>query len=213
MAIPFLVNDTYRVALFVRYRDTQNQVNVFTYKVKTITGGASDEPALFSSLSTALGVAYKANVSSQQTYQGLKYNKIFPIPGSSNQTISGAGAGTLATDPIPPQCAPLISWRAATAPPKIRGRTYLPSLDEASSTTNGKLNAGAVTGCTAVANTLLAPGTLNCGTATTCTLELELLSGPLPGSIMYPITSFIVRSAFATQRRRSLINRPDLDNF
>ena len=211
MAIPFLVGDVYQLAVYCRSQDQQNQVNVLHYRVKEITGTGADFQTMLDSASSDLATHYKANLPASARYNGVIARDLVPPLTSSFFSIAGAGVGTLIGDPLAPQLAPLISWRSAGAPAGTRGRSYMPSPDESYEHSNGRLTAGAITAYTSLATGIKELSTLASGPSTTSTLELVIRTGlTLPYSI-HLVSSFLVRPAFATQRRRSLINRADIN--
>jgi hypothetical protein len=108
---------------------------------------------------------------------------------------------------LPPQLACVVTLRSSLAPPRIRGRTYLPpaveSVNQADGTPSATHRSNVLTACT---NQYTGTLTVTVG-AHTATLLGILWSKKL--SSFYALDQLTVRTAWGTQRRRSGINRGD----
>lgn len=106
----------------------QNTFNVRHYVVLSASGtddltyqGAAGGIVL------PLAPLYKDVCTSQWSLQGAGIRRVRPTPTAEVLTAVSPGPGDLVSDPLPDQCAALISLRSQTAPSRTRGRLYLPS--------------------------------------------------------------------------------------
>lgn len=186
----------------------QNGINVLGYQVGiTTVAGVTDQDAA-TAISGVAAPLYKAYLSTQNRYAGVKAQVIRPVLQPAVISTNANGNGTQATDPLPPQVAFLLSPRTAVAGRKGRGRVYLPFWNEGQSDSPGSPNAGAIALATAWSNGLFATLSVTVG-GSTITLKPVIVSRTLPIT-QIPVTSVVIRTAWATQRRRSLITKPDV---
>lgn len=205
--------DLIQLRLIWRHTLGQNAINVRNYKVTAV---ASPSPTLLEIAEDIVGELiplYKNCVSANWTYQGCKFRQIFPTVGVAQQTLSLAGVGALIGDSLPLQVTGMISLRASTARTRCRGRIYLPCPSEAESGSGQPLlplrNAYATFGQTLL-NVVQTPGAGG-GSSTTVPVLISNQVG-LPQAV-FQVDRFIVRNNFGTQRRRSTINKPDVNEF
>lgn len=210
MATPFLAGDYFRYTVYNRWDSKQNMLNILVYKVLSITGAGADEPALAAGVSGQLATLYKGILASSCAYDGLKQNKVLLSPTVPTVSRAGAGVGTKVTDSLPPQTVPLIKWApVAGAPARTYGLTYLPCGAEGDSAATGAPTAGAVTAYNTMAASLLLLPAVACGVGTTCNLVLQIRHR-VGGLVTYfDAASGACRDRWATQRRRSGINKSD----
>lgn len=209
MTIPFAANDIFQCAWCVRNGTGQNQVNVQRFKVLVISGAAPDQAALADGISTKVAAILKPKVPSSSTYVGMKMTKVPTLGLSAFVTTNGAGAGTGVGDALAPQLCVLTSWRSAGAPARTRGRMYWPSTYESYEDVDGRLTSAALSDFLTQSTNLRALGGVACGSATTCTMSLVIHRIVTGFPVHYEVDNAIIRPAFATQRRRSAINRSD----
>lgn len=210
---PFLVNDKLNVVVVCRAGNSQNMLNVLNYNVGTISGTGASMASLAVGISDKLAPSYKAYLPTTSRYEGVLVTRWQIIPGAAVPSSSGNGPGSSAGDALAPQLSTLISLRSSVAPAGVRGRIYLPAGIESYEGIDGRVSAAGVTEATNVATVLKQLTAVNCGVATTCTLDLQIRHMFVGTPLWYPVTSSITRGAFATQRRRSLINRGDANPF
>jgi hypothetical protein len=201
------VNDVLE-SVSVCFGFNQNALNVAHWRVQSVGGTEPTLAEKLASISTLLRGSLKAAISASWTFNGFKGRVIRPVAGALIQDLTGAGAGTLAGDPLPPQISGVISVRSAFAPARTRGRIYLPSATEAENTTTGIPSAAYITTMTTFANLFTVDLNVAGAGGATCVLRPVLMKKTIPVND-YQITQVIVRGFWGTQRRRSRINRND----
>lgn len=105
--------------------------------------------------------------------------------------------GTKSGDPLPPNAPPIISWRTGLFGRRFRGRTFMPSGTETDQS-GGEINSTFVNLLTSYGNSTLSI------TASVAGDTFEHVIFSKTGNVVTPVTSFVVRTTLATQRRRRL---------
>jgi len=195
-------------AAYVCYGLGQNAINVVHWRIQSQTGTGATMQEIANKLSTDWGALIKPLITASLTYRGAKVRIVSPVPTSVTLTTSGNGNGTVAGDPLPAQVAFVLSLRASGAPPRSRGRLYLPATGESSNDATTTPTAGYVTNVNALAADLLANKTV-VGAGGNSVL-MPCLFHRAPPQAFYQFTAAINRTSWGTQRRRSSINRNDV---
>jgi hypothetical protein len=203
-----IVNDIVEMAS-VCYGSNQNALNVMHLKVTAITGTGLTLQQLCTLFEAAWGPVIKPALPNAWSFHGIKCRSVFPIPTAVVTSAAVAGAGTLgAGDLLPPQTAAVITIRASTAPPRTRGRLYLPPATEAENFSTGVPTAAYATIVGGITTYLTAAHTYTAGgDSATCSFVIYHRKVP---QTAYPVTSASMRGFWGTQRRRSAINRNDV---
>lgn len=204
MATPINAGDDLEVVFYCQ-SGPQVSLNVSHWVVSTAVGAPTME-AVALLLGTAFAPLYKACMSSNATYNGVGVKRIIANPTDPVFDSTGNGVGDSVADIIPNQVAGLISFRSGLAGRSNRGRKYVPFPSEEQNTSNGKPTNDYLTALEALADGYLATQGVT-GGGTTITVDCEIYSRK-EGTLI-PITSYLLRPFWATQRRRSLINRGD----
>lgn len=206
MAVILNLNDIIEVKHFCSLGNQQG-INVLHYRVRAKAGAGLTDAAVAGLMSSVIGPLYKAYLPTVARYEGCRIQVVWPLPVQvAVPDTSGAGVGTIATDPLPSQAAMLAKKATTLAGRRNRGRIYLPFWGESQSDATGKPSAAAI----ALAATLLTAElveTIYGPGADTVTLTPILWRKGGPD--YQDVVQVIIRSAWATQRRRSLINRGD----
>lgn len=206
MAYTIRANDIIEVKVFCSL-GTQQGINVLHYRAAAIGGLSQTDQQVADLMSTALAVPYKAYLPTVGRFEGVRLQVVGPDPAVvAVISKNGAGVGAIATDPLPTQAAMLAKKNTAQAGRFARGRIYLPFWGESQSGADGKPTAGALTLGVAVFDELFDPATYGAG-GNTVDLVAVLSKKPFINSL--EILSYTQRLAWATQRRRSLINKGD----
>jgi len=206
MSYTIQANDVLEIKSFCRQL-AQTGVNVLHYFVTGVAGGSLTDQQVVDGLSTTLAPLYKAMMSNQASYSGLRVQKIKPAPVTvAVVSTNGAGVGTTGTLNTPPQTAMLMSKRTAFAGRANRGRMYISFPSDSYTLANGGITAGGITAATALANTLFASITVTVGGASV-TLA-PIIYQKATGTSVF-VTNIVFPASYATQRRRSGINRGD----
>jgi len=209
--------DILEMVTFCRTAEGQNQQNRTFWACTAITGGGillTEAAATFSQDWSDLFVPI---IPTTHSYLGLKLRRFHPTIHRTQfiNSIVGQGAGDLTDHPLPSQVCGLISKRASSAPPRHRGRFYVPSTSEVFNDTTGDPTAAYATALVDLNAYLRTPVTQT-GAGGTATFEPRIVqlheeTGDLVDSWL--VDSCLTRSRWATQRRRSEINRPDVQPF
>jgi len=188
------------------YDSVQNSINVFHQRIQSVTGTEPTIPQVAASQSSLWGLQLRTVFNSTITYKGMKVRRVSPNPTGVIIDTTGTGVGALAGHALPGQLSAVISLRSSFAPPGVRGRSYVPSADEASNSATGSLEAA----YTALVVTYAAFFTM---THTVTVGVNNLVLAPCiyrrTAGTFYVIDQALVRPQWGTQRRRSRINRGD----
>lgn len=211
MARQFQVGDTFEIKFFCN-DGQQNGINVLHYNCVAIGGGGATDADATAALSAAAAAVYIPYLNVNAKYAGARGQIINPGPVQVAQiSTAGNGQGVRNGDCLPPQVAFLLSPRTATAGRNGRGRVYLPFWAESESSGIGVPNVDAIDFATAWSTAMFAQLNVANGLAT-ATLSPVILSrrqNKLPVFVTRPVTNVVIRQRWASQRRRSLINRSD----
>jgi hypothetical protein len=189
-------------------------MNVLHYEVIASIGeGTTSESTFVANLSTKLAVIYKAILPSTSRYEGIQVVREILPPPAATTSNAGASAGLLIGDALAPQLSPLASLRSAGAPSRTRGRIYFPSGGEVDEGADGRLTVTSINAYNNVVASLAQITSINSGGLTEATIALRIKKGQGALATYHAVTDWLIRSSFATQRRRSLINRGDVNPF
>jgi len=207
MATPLVDGDFFKVQFFYNL-GTQYACNVVSFKVKnSLVFGITDQESL-DYLGNNFAAAVLDAMSNDASYFGNKlsfYPPLAPVPITS---FAGAGNGTIVSDVLSPQTCGLIKKQTALAGRRGRGRIYLPFPGESVNSPGGVPSAGYISAAETVRDLMITDLAVT-GAGGTADLHAVLVDQSGPAPLAYEITSGIVRPKWATQRRRSLINRGD----
>lgn len=174
--------------------------------VTAVGAPAATDDDFINSLDVTVANAMKNVLGSTARYEGAKVQIIRPIPFPAVIYIVNAGAGAIVGDMMSPQTAGLVRLRSAFGGKANRGRFYTPFPSENSNGPGGGPTAAMVTSMAALGNNFIAPFSVNVGgrTATLTPVIFHRVAGTTT-----PIINHQVQSVWATQRRRSFVNRAD----
>lgn len=154
-----------------------------------------------------LAPLYKAYLPAACSYRGTRLQILDGNPPPiAVKSTGNAGAGLVAQDPLPSQASGLVTKLTNTSGRTGRGRLYLPFWPEGTNDASGFPSAAAQVQMDNIAAVTLTPWAVVIG-AVTVTVQPVLLNRALLTTI--DITSWTPRGRWATQRRRSEINRAD----
>lgn len=159
---------------------------------------------------TQVAASYKALIGASATFKGCSVYRVLPEP-ATLPAVSGtlAGVGTLGGDLLPKQTCGVVTWTTIFAGPAYRGRIYVPFPAEAGNDADSTPTAGYLASLNALA---VAYNNFVAFTAggVTATIQQVLRHGGDVPIVPTPITSYIVRDKWATQRRRGDYGRRNL---
>lgn len=192
---------------FFTKKGVQSGINVRHYNVNSVAGGAMTDQQLCDAMSTTAAPLYKNYLTNGASYTGLRTQIISPLPvAAAVISTNGAGGGTIAGEDLPTAATLLLSLRTNLAGRANRGRVYLPFWSETHNSATGSPTAAAITLATNWANGLIATLNVVVGGVTVNISPVVWQRGPRTSTF---VQSTVIRTEWATQRRRSLINRPD----
>jgi len=164
--------------------------------------------------------AFKAVMTSAATYRGWSCRIMDQSPPFPAASYTGStGVGTSGATPLPGQDRPLVSFTTSFSGRAFRGRLYLPFPSTADTTAGGQPNAGMLTRMQTVA-ALFGTGPItfvNSGrsfTAVPVVYHAKAGKTGIPAAkTATTIIAYIVRTAFATQRKSGFLGRTNLLPF
>jgi hypothetical protein len=205
------VDDTFEHRMVFRHAQSQNGVLVKCWRITVQSGSRPTMVEIGTAIEQRLLNPLLACISSAWSYQGYKIRGVYPNPTQIVPVGHSAVSGSLIGESLPPQVSSLISLRSTVAPPRVRGRAYLPCATETESGSGVPL--ASLTNLLATfADLLLSELTVSGTGGTSCIMRCGI-SPQKARLFFYPFDIRNVRTRFATQRRRSAINRPDVSEF
>lgn len=204
-----LLNDVFEVRFYATFGQ-QLGITRIRAKALTTSGKGITEAQVGSILSGLLGDNLLDTMSQSATFQGIGVQVIYPVRGAEFIDTSAVGNGTRTGDPLPPQVSMLTSLRTDLAGRHERGRSYLFFHSETDCGAGGKPSAALLSNSRTFYTQLLNQTTF---TNATDSMSIKWCLFQKNGTVTGPLTSHVQRTAFATQRRRSFINRGDTFPF
>jgi hypothetical protein len=198
------VGFVYNVATYCTL-DAQASINRRSWYVSSLTGVPCDEGDLAHNVSQAQAAPYKALLTDPAKYAGVVVTRdkrygVSPFPADILSNL-GNGVGTAGATPLPKQTSGLFSVYTPFQGKHFRGRMYVPFPDAADNTVDGIPTAGYLVRLGTLATVFITPLSFVGLGGGLCTIVCCLVSTGPP--IRNPIlTSFTVRPAWATQRKR-----------
>lgn len=204
------VNSIVEIRVYCRF-GTQFSINVRHYRTNAIAGTGGTDIQAAAAFESALNGDYKTILPTTAEWWGVSAQIIRPLPPLVPQFNSvNRGAGVVAGDPLPPATAGLITLRTAVATRKGRGRIYLPFPGEADNAVTGSPGGAYIIAADTIATTYIATRVIGAG-GNTSTLVSVIYNRATGATI--DVTAFQTRTAWAQQRRRSLLRRGDVAPF
>jgi hypothetical protein len=200
------VNDIAQVRLFFTLAGQQMECG-FGFRCLNVAGTLAN---LASDFKTAMvknssgGLLYP--MTDDTTSSSLRVMDVKPGTAAPyDYTYATVAGGETSSDPLPPQCAAVLTWHTAFSGRSYRGRTYLPGLGEITQVA-GAWTSTYLTALGTIVTQMLAvfgPGGSNAN------WEFGVISrvnngAPRPTPIETQITSGAVRTTVFTQRRRTI---------
>ena len=200
------VGNIIELKIFNKLQD-QVSVNVCHYECTAKGGAGLSDLVIASSLGAGVAPLYKAWMPSTALHLGVRTQIIRPLPMPVYQiSVANAGVGARAADGLPPQLAVVTTKRTNFAGRQFRGRIYYPFFAEDQSSATGEPLAAAITLADAASAYLFSNKNIVVG-ADSCVLQ-PIVFRRVTG-VGTVITGFKANARFATQRRRSGVNKPD----
>lgn len=190
----------------------QAAVNTYYFGVNTVAGGGVTDLVAAQEFEAIFAPGYKLCLNNNAVFNGVQC-QILRNGGAFIAQNSNAltGAGTGGAISLPRQVSGLISWKTDKAGQKNRGRSYLPFFSTTSDVGDGSMNAGTQANVVAIANLLVALGTLGTGGVTSHFIfSLKHGAPKNVQPLADPIISGSVKPQWATQRKRGFFGRPNV---
>lgn len=201
------INDVIKVKLESQMF-SQVGLNIRHYRIDgEVTGGATMQE-IADAMYTQFATDYASCLVSDAVFANVGVQKVRPLPmGVETLSSQAPTAGTVTGDVLPWQTSGLITLRTALAGRAFRGRAYIPFAGEARNGADGKPTSLHITNLGSVADDMLEQKiVVGAGGSTTLTpVIFQRGSGTTTA-----LTSAVVRTAWATQRRRGGFGRPNI---
>lgn len=218
MAVALAIGQIIELSIYCT-QGPQVSVNVVHHEINSLAGAPTDQELASYwdtvAFGTGLFAKYPPVLTSAASYRGIGVTIVYPLR-QVTQYVAHTGAGIAGGNPMPMQISGLISKRGDLPGPHGRGRLYLPFPDIASTVIDGagyQSPSGAyLTDAAFIGTCLLTPvagGVVGAGSVDMTPLILNRL---LPAASV-TIGGYIVRPAWATQRRRGEFGRPNVLPF
>lgn len=204
--MPLAVGDFLQAVTYCKLQE-QLSLNVWHYQVTSVMGVAPSESDVADAIDSVFGALLKAAMSDQAEYLGASIQKVAPVPaGDRFYNQDSKDNGDVAADALPGQVAGLISLRSGLAGRTNRGRKYISFMPETWNTSIGTPSSFALTALANLGAEYVAPRTVVVGPNS---LSLSPVILNLDAETSVAMDTYLVRQKWATQRRRSAINRGD----
>jgi len=188
----------------------QYTFNVFHFVVTSVTGTTVTDQDVGADLDNLVAPFYKSLLPTNCSYYGSKVQTIKPVRYDPTYRSTNRGAGTIAGDCLPTQVAGLTNLKTGVASRRTRGRFYMPATAEDDSTAVAQPSAGYVTALQNLNNALFSYTGTTVGAAN---VFASWIVYSRTGLSYLPVTSYTVRTNWATQRKRSQIKHADSAPF
>lgn len=186
---------------------SQNAINVCHFRVSATGGSSLTDETVATSLAAGVAPLYKAWMPSTALHLGIRLQIIQPLPVPIAITnTSQAGVGARAADAMSPQTAIVVTKRTALAGRQYRGRVYYPFWAEDQNDANGRPTAGGLVLADNANNYLFTNKSIVVGPNSVNLVPVVYRRINSTGT---DIVAFVSRDRWATQRRRSQINKAD----
>lgn len=201
-------DDVFEVTIFSSFLN-QVSANVLAYKVSSVSVGEVQPYDMAVGYWDSVDELYAECMSFNAVALGVKLRDL--TPGNTNAPVyyRSDEDGTITGDPLPGQISGLISWRTALIGKKGIGRSYIPFPAESDNQVSTTPSNNYIDRLTNLAGTLIGPGF----TAGDADVTLALQIHNRQEATFQPVTSYITRRAWATQRRRGSFGRPNAIPF
>lgn len=188
----------------------QYSMNVYNMQLSGSVGASVTDQEFLTDMDATLAPLYKLFLSTSSIYHGTKVQVVHDTRYDPITSIASQGPGSLAGDLLPTQTAGLVKWKTGLANRRKMGRTYFPATSEGENTASAKPGAGYLGGVNALALALQIGGTVAVGGRS---IDWKLVVWSKNFDIITPVNSYVVRTDWATMRKRSHIGRPDTAPF
>jgi hypothetical protein len=206
MSLHLTLGQYVQMRLYCRAND-QIAENVLNYQVVAVGGAGLTLQDMATRVGSIMPASFKALLSNQATYLGLSMQQISGVVERMAVSKTGAGVGTGGATLLPTQVCGLVSLYDGLAGRKHRGRIYLPFPSGSANDVGAIPTAAYATSVASWLATVLSPNHTIGPDSTT--LELVIYHRPTANGDAVAIDTIDIK--WATQRRRSVFGRPNVD--
>lgn len=189
---------------------SQAGINVHGFQITSVTAPAPGLQDIAQGLFAKFAPFYAALMATNGQFTSVTARRIFPVPYSPTvSSLQVPTAGVVSGGSLDQQASGLVTKLSMFAGRKGRGRMYVPFPAALNNTTAGQPSTAYLSNLTLLGTALATPFTITVAGGS-ATLQWVMLKPPLPGSTVWGVVTvadFIVRPAWATQRRRSDFGR------
>lgn len=211
MSIPLVVGDIVQLRIWVTQAE-QAAVMTFNYDILGISGLSVSDADCARDFDSLVATPTKALLSTDASYRGVGATLIDRAQRPQTQyAITNQGPGGAAPPDLPRQTCGLISWLTAFSGRQYRGRTYWAFPATGMNATDGVPTPAYLTSLANIATAIQGiTGFTNTGSTGNAAAQMIILHRqtkhpPLP--VNTPVTGYIIRPKWATQRRRGSYGR------
>lgn len=201
--------DAYQFTIVCRQAG-QNGINVRYFLVDSTTGLVRPKQAWLDVVSGVMADKYKPLISSAAVYRGIAMRDVSIALPELLLSTAGSGAGTAIGDPLPSQSCGLITVRGPGAARHNHGRVYIPFPSEDDNAANGGVSVSYGTRADLLGTALTGTNIYNILIPAFSVTGRWYIAPNRGTGIKTFLETFTTRGFWATQRRRSLLNRSDL---
>lgn len=213
--MPFLANgDIVSLKLFCKC-ENQQAITRLKFRATNKVGISITDQEACDQLSSFFGTLMVDWMSANASYLGAQFQIERLTRRPYVTSTIGTAAGAVLANTLPAQASGLVKWKTALTGKTERGRAYLPFLSETYLSINNTVSAAGLVKLDAFAAAYVVTGTYNDGFGNSIQLQPIVDSRGSPTSVppipahSSDVTGYQVSNKFATQRRRSQINKAD----
>jgi hypothetical protein len=200
------------LAQFVSVAGPQVALTGFHYRVDSTTGASVTDQFAAAAFDTNFNVNWKAILSNDVTYQGITFQKIWPLPVYRRRiSYANTGVGTGGVGTLPTQTSGLVKLQTDFSGRAMRGRIFLPFPSKAVSSTGPNptpLAISYILPAQTIIGSLIATQVLGIA-PDTATLKPIIWHRALHTGTDLPSNGYTVEIVWATTRRRGALGRPN----
>jgi len=207
MASPIAVGNIFEITFFTRMF-TQNALMVYHLRCDNVANGPVLDQDVANRMGTLFGPLIAACMDDDAEFLKTRAQIIWPVRLNYVESENGAQSGGIIGQGLPPQCCGLVRLRGTVADRHNRGRKYVPFPAEADSDESSRPTPGYRALLTALGEELADDHQVSAAIPDGIA-DLDPVIWNRANETHQDVVGFTVATAWATQRRRSFINRPD----
>lgn len=206
MATTLKLNDVAEVKLANTFTD-QLALNIRHYLVAAVTGGSATDQEAADQLASLFKPSYNALCNAASAFFGAQAQVIRPVTTLPAHSTAPAAANGITGAALPRQDCGLITLRTNLVGRANRGRFYVPFPSTIDNLPSGEPVPGYVIRLGTMALVILQ--TVTVGGAGGGTAQLTPVIFHRKTGLVTSLVNFVVRTSWATQRRRGSFGRPN----